>query len=65
MSHSNLEANLSKANLSSGLFATVNSLAISHQRNSETPVLVPSGPVDLLLAVLLVCFKKAFNVTSV
>lgn len=35
---SNLEANLSKANLSSGLFATVNSLAISYQSCSETPV---------------------------
>lgn len=62
---SNLEANLSKANLSSGLFATVNSLAISYQSCSETPAWVPSGPVVLLLPVLLVCFKKAFNVTSV
>lgn len=56
---SNLEANLSKANLSSGLFATVNSLAISDQSCSETPAWVPSGPVDLSLSVLLVCFKKA------
>lgn len=62
---SDLEANLSKANFSSGLFTTVNSLAISYQSCSEAPAWVPSGPVDLLLSVLVVCFKKAFNVTSV
>lgn len=58
-----LEANLSKANFSCRLFTTVNSLAISCQSCSEAPARVPSGPVDLLLSVLVVCFKKAFNVT--
>lgn len=34
---SNLEASLSKVNLSSGLFTTVNSLANSYQSCPETP----------------------------
>lgn len=62
---SNLELNLRKANWSNKFFTTVNSLAVSYQRCSGAPVRVPSGPVDLLLSILLVCFKKAFHVSSV